>query len=98
MKIKLDIEEPLFRRVTDFAKRQNRSVEQIIAEFLENIPQEDDLQEKMKMIDKLIGIVELPVDYNEKDDYRAHKKDFASSQIPVLNAGEMLEELHRILP
>jgi len=69
-KLTLKLEQSVIERAKDYAKRQKTSLSRLIENYLLNITDEEDVQEKITpLVRSLSGIIDLPNDYDHKKDY-----------------------------
>ena len=70
-KLTLTVEKAIIERAKSYAKNTGRSLSEIIEKYLATLTQEstpDGLSPKLK---KIVGIVDLPKDFDEKAELRA---------------------------
>lgn len=69
-KLTLKLEQSVIEKAKDYAKRQKTSLSRLIENYLIDITEEDDVQEKITpLVRSLSGIIDLPNDYDHKKDY-----------------------------
>jgi len=69
-KLTLKLEQSVIEKAKDYAKRQKTSLSRLIENYLLNITDEEDVQEKITpLVRSLSGIIDLPNDYDHKKDY-----------------------------
>ncbi|MGZ3767741.1 MAG: DUF6364 family protein [Mucilaginibacter sp.] len=72
-KLTLTVEESTIKKAKLYAKNTGRSLSELIENYLETLTEEN--QDKMELSPKLksiIGVVELPHDFDEKAELRAY--------------------------
>ena len=70
-KLTLTVEKSVIERAKSYAKNTGRSLSEIIENYLTTITKEsanDELSPKLK---KLVGVVQLPEDFDEKAEFRS---------------------------
>ena len=69
-KLTLKLEQSVIEKAKDYAKRQKTSLSRLIENYLLDITDEEDVQEKITpLVRSLSGIIDLPNDYEHKKDY-----------------------------
>ena len=69
-KLTLKLEQSVIEKAKDYAKRQKTSLSRLIENYLLDITDEEDVQEKITpLVRSLSGIIDLPNDYDHKKDY-----------------------------
>jgi macrodomain Ter protein organizer (MatP/YcbG family) len=69
-KLTLKLEQSVIEKAKDYAKRQKTSLSRLIENYLLDITEEEDVQEKITpLVRSLSGIIDLPNDYDHKKDY-----------------------------
>ncbi len=69
-KLTLKLEQSVIEKAKDYAKRQKTSLSRLIENYLLDITDEEDIQEKITpLVRSLSGIIDLPNDYDHKKDY-----------------------------
>ena len=69
-KLTLKLEQSVIEKAKDYAKRQKTSLSRLIENYLLDITDEKDVQEKITpLVRSLSGIIDLPNDYDHKKDY-----------------------------
>ena len=69
-KLTLKLEQSVIEKDKDYAKRQKTSLSRLIENYLLDITDEEDIQEKITpLVRSLSGIIDLPNDYDHKKDY-----------------------------
>jgi hypothetical protein len=66
-KLTLTVEKAIIDRAKSYAKRTGRSLSELIESYLENITQEDHDTDLSPRLKKLVGLVQLPEDFNEEE-------------------------------
>lgn len=70
-KLTLTIEKSIIERAKLYAKSTGRSLSEIIENYLENLTQETAQNELSPKLNKLVGVVNLPKDFDEKVELRS---------------------------
>lgn len=70
-KLTLTIDEEIISRAKAFARKSNRSLSDIIEKYLETVTNLE-TEELDKELKKLVGIIQLPDDFDEKQFMRDH--------------------------
>lgn len=69
-KLTLKLEQSVIEKAKDYAKRQKTSLSRLIENYLLDITDEENAQEKITpLVRSLSGIIDLPDDYDHKKDY-----------------------------
>ena len=68
-KLTLSIDKQIIEKAKDFASRSNRSLSDIIETYLEKITDRK-LEDVDNELSKLIGVIKLPQDFDEKREIR----------------------------
>lgn len=68
-KLTLSIDKQIIEKAKEFARRSNRSLSDIIETYLEKIT-ERELEDVDNELSKLIGVIKLPQDFDEKKEIR----------------------------
>ena len=68
-KLTLSIDKQIIEKAKEFASRSNRSLSEIIETYLEKIT-DDGLEDVDNELTKLIGVIKLPGDFDEKNEIR----------------------------
>jgi hypothetical protein len=68
-KLTLSIDRQIIEKAKEFASRSNRSLSDIIETYLEKITDRE-LEEVDNELSKLIGVIKLPQDFDEKEEIR----------------------------
>jgi hypothetical protein len=69
-KLTLTVEKTVIDRAKSYAKHTGRSLSEIIESYLTTITKESDNEEISPKLKKLVGIVSLPADFDEKEALR----------------------------
>jgi hypothetical protein len=78
----LTIEKRVVQKARVYARQTGRSLSQLIENYLETITEENNEGKQMSpKLKKIVGIVKLPADFDEKKELRAY---FAAS-VPLLH-------------
>lgn len=70
-KLTLTVEKSVIERAKSYAKKTGRSLSEIIENYLATITEESNNSELSPRLRKLVGVVELPQDFDEKDELRS---------------------------
>lgn len=65
-KLTLTVEKEVIERAKSYAKQTGRSLSELIEQYLENITRETNTHTVSPALKKLIGVVTLPDDFDEK--------------------------------
>jgi hypothetical protein len=69
-KLTLKLEQSVIEKAKDYAKRQKTSLSRLIENYLLDITDVENAQEKITpLVRSLSGIIDLPDDYDHKKDY-----------------------------
>jgi macrodomain Ter protein organizer (MatP/YcbG family) len=69
-KLTLKLEQSVIEKAKDYAKRQKTSLSRLIENYLLDITDEENTQEKITpLVRSLSGIIDLQNDYDDKKDY-----------------------------
>jgi macrodomain Ter protein organizer (MatP/YcbG family) len=69
-KLTLKLEQSVIEKAKDYAKRQKTSLSRLIENYLLDVTNEENAQEKITpLVRSLSGIIDLPNDYDHKKDY-----------------------------
>jgi hypothetical protein len=71
-KLTLTVEKDVIERAKCFAKSSGRSLSELIEQYLDTITQENNHQQVSPKLKKLIGVVKLPKDFNEKKELQSY--------------------------
>ena len=69
-KLTLTVEKSIIERAKSYAKNTGRSLSELIENYLENITQENNNSELSPKLSKLVGSVNLPDDFDDKEELR----------------------------
>jgi hypothetical protein len=70
-KLTLTVEKAIIERAKSYAKNTGRSLSEIIEKYLATLTQESPPDELSPKLKKIVGIVDLPKDFDEKAELRA---------------------------
>ena len=70
-KLTLTVEKSIIDRAKSYAKNTGRSLSEIIENYLATITQENDATELSPKLKKIVGVVKLPKDFDEKAELRS---------------------------
>jgi len=70
-KLTLTVEKAVIERAKSYAKKTGRSLSELIESYLENITEENYNSELSPKLNKLIGSVKLPEDFDEEKELRS---------------------------
>lgn len=70
-KLTLTIEKTIIERAKFYAKNTGRSLSEIIENYLASITQENSKNELSPKLKKLVGAIQLPEDFDEKEELRS---------------------------
>lgn len=70
-KLTLTVEKSIIDRAKSYAKNTGRSLSEIIENYLATITQENDATELSPKLKKIVGVVKLPKDFDEKKELRS---------------------------
>ena len=69
-KLTLKLEQAVIEKAKEYAKRQRTSLSRLIENYLLDITDEENVEEKITpLVKSLSGIIELPGGYDHKNDY-----------------------------
>ena len=71
-KLTLTVEKDVIERAKLYAKGSGRSLSEIIEQYLDTITQENSNQKISPKLKKLIGVVKLPRDFDEKKELQSY--------------------------
>ena len=71
-KLTLTVEKDVIERAKLYAKGSGRSLSEIIEQYLDTITQENSNQKISPKLKKLIGVVKLPKDFDEKKELQSY--------------------------
>jgi hypothetical protein len=74
-KLTLTVEKSIIERAKSYAKRTGRSLSEIIETYLTTITDESVDNEMSPKLKKIVGIIKLPKDFNEKEELRKSLED-----------------------
>ena len=70
-KLTLTVEKAIIEKAKSYAKKTGRSLSELIENYLENITQENDDSDISPKLQKIVGSVKLPPDFDEEKELRA---------------------------
>jgi len=70
-KLTLTVEKTIIEKAKLYAKKTGRSLSELIENYLENITQDYSAEEISPKLQKLIGSVQLPPDFDEEKELRS---------------------------
>jgi len=70
-KLTLTVEKSIIERAKSYAKNTGRSLSEIIENYLATITQETYTTELSPKLKKIVGAVNLPIDFDEKEELRS---------------------------
>lgn len=70
-KLTLTVEKSVIERAKSYAKSTGRSLSEIIENYLETITQESTTTELSPKLKKIVGVVDLPKDFDEEEEFRS---------------------------
>ncbi len=70
-KLTLTVEKSIIERAKSYAKNTGRSLSEIIENYLETITQDSTENELSQKLKKIVGVVTLPEDFDEKAELRS---------------------------
>lgn len=70
-KLTLTVEKTIIERAKSYAKNTGRSLSEIIENYLETITQEDNTNDLSPKLKKIVGVVNLPKDFDDKIELRS---------------------------
>ena len=74
-KLTLSVEESLINQAKALASKSGRSLSSIISEFLQSLIDQNNRKQPgpdCPVVSRLAGILDMPADYDYKEDYRNH--------------------------
>lgn len=72
-KLTLTVEEEVIRKAKSYARRTGRSLSELVENYLNNLTEEDaNMRQVSLKLRKIIGVVKLPKDFDEKAELRAY--------------------------
>ena len=72
-KLTLTVEEEVIKKAKSYAKQTGRSLSELVENYLSTLTDEDkNIQQISPKLEKIIGAVKLPSDFNEKIELRAY--------------------------
>ena len=72
-KLTLTVEKDIIKKAKSYAKKTGRSLSGLIENYLEDLIQENNDQDKISpRLKKIIGAVKLPEDFDEKKELKAY--------------------------
>jgi len=69
-KLTLSVDEAVIARAKDYARRNGRSLSELIQHYLESITGEKSDEELSPKLSRLVGAVKLPKGFDEKNELR----------------------------
>lgn len=70
-KLTLTVEKTVIERAKSYAKKTGRSLSELIENYLETITEENNNTDLSPKLQKLVGSVKLPEDFDEKKELRS---------------------------
>ena len=70
-KLTLTVEKAIIQRAKSYAKSTGRSLSELIENYLAKITEEESTTELSPRLKKIVGVVQLPEDFNEKEELRS---------------------------
>lgn len=70
-KLTLTVEKTVIERAKSYAKKTGRSLSELIENYLETITEENNNSDLSPKLQKLVGSVKLPADFDEKKELRS---------------------------
>ena len=70
-KLTLTVEKSVIERAKSYAKNTGRSLSEIIENYLETITQEGTPNELSPKLKRIVGVVDLPKDFDEEEELRS---------------------------
>ena len=70
-KLTLTVEKTVIERAKSYAKKTGRSLSELIENFLKTITEENNNTDLSPKLQKLVGSVKLPEDFDEKKELRS---------------------------
>jgi len=74
-KLTLTVEKSIIERAKSYAKSTGRSLSEIIETYLATITDESVDSEISPKLKKIVGVIKLPKDFNEKEELRKSLED-----------------------
>jgi hypothetical protein len=74
-KLTLTVEKSIIERAKSYAKSTGRSLSEIIETYLATITDESVDNEMSPKLKKIVGVIKLPKDFNEKEELRKSLED-----------------------
>lgn len=74
-KLTLTVEKSIIERAKSYAKSTGRSLSEIIETYLTTITDESVDNEMSPKLKKIVGVIKLPKDFNEKEELRKSLED-----------------------
>lgn len=71
-KLTLTVEKDVIERAKSYAKNSGRSLSELIEQYLDTLTQENSTQKISPKLKKLVGVVTLPKDFDEKKEYQSY--------------------------
>lgn len=70
-KLTLTVEKSIIQRAKSYAKNTGRSLSELIENYLAKITEEESTTELSPRLKKIVGVVQLPEDFNDKEELRS---------------------------
>ena len=70
-KLTLTVEKEIIDRAKVYAKNTGRSLSEIIENYLANITRDNENPEMSDKLKRIVGVITLPDDFNEKEELRS---------------------------
>lgn len=74
VKLTLTVERSIIEKAKSYAKKTNRSLSELIENYLETITSESDEQNISPKLKKIVGSVKLPANFNEEKELREYSE------------------------
>ena len=72
-KLTLTVEEGVIQKAKSYAKHTGRSLSELVENYLETLTEENkDINQLSPKLKKLVGVVKLPTDFDEKKELNAY--------------------------
>ena len=71
-KLTLTVEKGIIEKAKSYAKRTGRSLSELIESYLENITSENDDHKISAKLQRIVGAVKLPKDFDEEKELRCY--------------------------
>lgn len=71
-KLTLTVEKDVIERAKSYAKNSGRSLSDLIEQYLDTLTQDNSDQKISPKLKKLVGVVKLPKDFDDKKEYQAY--------------------------